>query len=151
MPHPVSDLPDHIGYWLRFVSNHVSGGFAKRLAAHDIGIAEWVMLRHLFDGPGLPPSELADRLGVTRGAITKLAGRLIARSLISRKAAPDDGRAQTLALTAKGRALLPRLAALADQNDKAFFGHLSAADKKVLLGILNGVIERHGLSAPPIE
>ena len=46
---PVSDLTDHLGYWLRFVSNHVSQAFASRVAAHGVSVAEWVLMRQLFD------------------------------------------------------------------------------------------------------
>ena len=37
--------------------------------------------------------------------------------MLVRTADPEDGRAQTLALTPAGRALVPALAALADVND----------------------------------
>jgi DNA-binding MarR family transcriptional regulator len=38
-------------------------------------------------------------MGMTRGAISKLADRLIAKSLLVRTADPQDGRAQSLSLT----------------------------------------------------
>ena len=56
-----SDLETHLGYWLRFVSNHVSHAFSLKLQARDVTVAEWVVLRDLFDGDGVPPSLLADR------------------------------------------------------------------------------------------
>jgi MarR family transcriptional regulator, lower aerobic nicotinate degradation pathway regulator len=62
-------------------------------------------------------------MGMTRGAITKLADRPINKSLIVRKANRDDGRAQTLAPTPQGTSLVPDLAALADRNDAGFFDH----------------------------
>ncbi len=83
-----------------------------------------VVLRDLFDGDGVAPSLLADRLGMTRGAISKLADRLIAKELIERTASMEDRRQQTLSLTAAGRKLVPALSALADRNDAEFFGHL---------------------------
>lgn len=151
MPRPASELTAHLGYWLRLVSNHVSGEFADRLEARNIKVAEWVLLRNLHDIQGLPPSELADRLGVTRGAITKLADRLIARGLVKRTAAADDKRAQSLSLTTPGRALVPALAAIADANDADFFDHLSAADRRTLLRILTTIIERKNLAGIPLE
>ena len=72
-------------------------------------VAEWVLMRQLLDEEALAPSRLAERMGMTRGAITKLADRLIAKSLLVRAADPEDGRAQTLALTPAGRALVPEL------------------------------------------
>ena len=74
-------------------------------------VAEWVVLRELYDGESAP-SALADRLGMTRGAISKLADRLIAKGLIARRASAGDRRFQSLALTRQGRAMTPKLAAL---------------------------------------
>src|SRR5271155_636579 len=134
-----SDLTAHLGYWLRYVSNHVSQSFARKVVeAHGVTVAEWVLIRQLLEEEALAPSRLADRMGMTRGAITKLADRLIAKSLLTRKADPDDGRAQTLTLTAKGRRLVPELAALADVNDGEFFNHLAPKDRATLLRLLRG-------------
>lgn len=151
MSRPASELTDHLGYWLRFVSNHVSGEFAGRLQARDVKVVEWVLLRNLYDSPGLAPSELAERLGVTRGSVTKLADKLIARSLVERTASQEDGRAQTLSLTGKGRSLVPALATMADENDAAYFDHLAAADRRALLRILKSIIERRNLAGPPVD
>ena len=92
-----SHLTSHLGFWLRFVSNHVSHAFARKLEDRDVTVAEWVLLRELYDVDHIAPSRLAERMGMTRGAITKLADRLIAKRLVSRRANPDDARAQTLA------------------------------------------------------
>ncbi|HEX4078136.1 MAG TPA: MarR family transcriptional regulator [Rhizomicrobium sp.] len=150
-PLPASGLTDHLGYWLRFVSNHVSQGFARKVEAHGVTVAEWVLMRQLFDVDALAPSRLAGRVGMTRGAVTKLADRLIAKSLLARTADPQDGRAQTLALTARGRGLVPQLAALADANDKEFFDRLAPKDRAVLLRILRGIVETRGLKSLPVD
>ncbi|MEQ8286870.1 MarR family winged helix-turn-helix transcriptional regulator [Thalassospira sp.] len=148
--HPVSELTDHLGFWLRHVSNHVSHAFAARLADKDVTVAEWVMMRALYGKDPTLPSRLADDMGMTRGAISKLADRLIAKSLIVRKADRTDGRAQTLALTGAGADLVPRLAELADQNDAAFFGHLSDSDRAVMEQILKRVVEQCRLTTLPL-
>src|SRR5262245_21810108 len=122
----ISDLETHLGYWLRLVSNSVSQSFARKLETEDITVAEWVFLRKLFDADSVPPSRLAELMGMTRGAISKLADRLVAKQLVARTASEDDGRAQFLALTATGRARVPLLADLADRNDAEFFGLLDA-------------------------
>ena len=147
----VSDLATHLGYWLRYVSNHVSQAFARKVEAHGVTVAEWVLMRQLLDEEALAPSRLADHIGMTRGAITKLADRLIAKSLLTRKADPSDGRAQTLALTVKGRRLVPELAALADANDTEFFDHLAPKDRTALLRILRGIVEKRGLKSVPVD
>jgi len=150
-PRHVSDLTAHLGYWLRFVSNHVSQAFARKVEAHGVTVAEWVVMRQLLEEKALAPSRLAERMGMTRGAISKLAERLIAKSLLARAADPKDGRAQVLSLTPAGRALVPRLGALADANDAEFFAHLSAADRKALLRILKGIVDKRSLRFLPVE
>ena len=144
-----SDLETHLGYWLRFVSNHVSHAFSLKLQARDVTVAEWVVLRDLLDGDGVPPSLLADRLGMTRGAISKLADRLVAKELVERTASTEDRRQQTLALTAAGRKLVPALSALADRNDAEFFGHLKPAERAALEKTLRGIVRRHDLKTIP--
>lgn len=120
-PKPASALTDHLGFWLRLVSNQVSQAFAARLDARGVTVAEWVMLRALYDAPPTAPTQLAETMGMTKGAITRLADRLIAKSLVLRRANGEDARAQTLSLTPEGKRLVPQLAALADANDQAFF------------------------------
>jgi DNA-binding MarR family transcriptional regulator len=151
MPKPASPITAHLGYWLRAVSNHVSHAFARKVDAHGVTVAEWVLLRQLLDVSSLAPSALAERMGMTRGAISKLAERLVNKALITRRDDPHDGRAQVLALTAAGRALVPRLAALADQNDAEFFAHLSDRDRRHLQRILASVVERRGLTGMPVD
>ena len=146
---PVSDLETHLGYWLRMVSNAVSQSFARRVEAEGVTVAEWVFLRMLWDIDPVAPSLLAGRMGMTKGAISKLADRLIGKALVERRADPVDGRAQILSLTAAGRALVPRLAALADVNDAAFFGTLSPEDRNDLERLLRKIVSDRKLTDVP--
>lgn len=146
-----SELTAHQGYWLRMVSNAVSQAFARKLAAEEVTVAEWVLMRSLHGPEPLTPSSLADQMGMTRGAITKLAERVMAKGLIGRQAHEADGRAHYLFLTEKGRARLPRLAELADQNDAGFFGVLEAQDQATLDRLLRLLVERHGLRNAPVD
>jgi DNA-binding MarR family transcriptional regulator len=147
----VSTLEDHLGYWLRYVSNQVSQAFARKVLERDVTVAEWVMLRMLFEHDALAPSVLAERLGMTRGAISKLGDRLVAKALVTRTADENDRRYQALAITAAGRALVPELAALADRNDAEFFGHLSAADRAAIMRIMQDIVRRRGVRTLPVD
>ncbi len=147
----VSGLEDHLGYWLRYVSNQVSHAFSRKVAACDVTVAEWVMLRELYDRDAMVPSALADRLGMTRGAISKLADRLAAKALLTRVPGKKDRRYQNLALTQAGRALVPELSALADQNDADFFGHLTLADRTALERIMQDTVRKLGLRTMPVD
>ena len=148
---PPSDLHAHLGYWLRLVSNAVSHGFARAVEAEGVTVAEWVVLRLLHDVERIAPSQLAARLGMTKGAISKLGDRLAAKGLVVRQANPDDGRAHTLELQPAGRALVPRLAALADRNDAAFFGRLAPGERRELDRLLRRLAADHAPTSVPVE
>jgi DNA-binding MarR family transcriptional regulator len=146
-----SPLEAHLGYWLRFVSNHVSHGFRRKLEGREVTVAEWVLLRELFDHEQAIPSELAERIGMSRGTISKLIDRVVAKGLVTRGVHDDDGRYQRVQLTAAGRALVPTLAALADENDESFFGHLTHAERARLERALKALVRHHELRALPID
>ncbi len=144
-----SPLEAHLGYWLRFVSNHVSHAFAAKVEGSGVTVAEWALMRTLFERDGASPSAVSDSMGMTRGAITKLVDRLSAKGLVVRGAGGTDQRTQSLALTRAGRALVPALAALADRNDAEFFGHLKPSQRAALEGLLKDIVRRHALKTIP--
>lgn len=146
----ISPLESHLGYWMRYVSNHVSHAFSLKLATRGVTVAEWVVLRELHDGESAP-SALADRLSMTRGAISKLADRLIVKGLIVRRANAGDRRFQSLALTRAGRAATPKLAALADENDREFFADLDSATREAIATAMKDIVRRKGLRGAPVD
>lgn len=79
----VSQLEDHVGYWLRTVSNQISGSFKKKLEAKKTTVAEWVVLRLLYDC-GASPGSIAEKAGMTPGAITKIVDKLLAKVWVTR-------------------------------------------------------------------
>jgi DNA-binding MarR family transcriptional regulator len=149
-PADVTNLRSHIGFWLRFVSNHVSHAFARKLEGSGVTVAEWVILREMFDSPSTSPSALATSTGLTRGAVSKLIDRLVLKSLVSRAEASGDRRFQDIKLTSAARALVPKLARIADQNDEAFFSELSAEERERLLATLKKLVAANRLHKIPI-
>jgi DNA-binding MarR family transcriptional regulator len=147
----VSELTRHTGFWLRFVSNHVSHAFMRKLFPSGVTVAEWVVLREMYDKEEMSPSALADLTGMTRGAASKLVDRLVAKKLVSRQGRTDDRRYQDIELTAAGRRLVPGIAAIADQNDEEFFTALSTKERAALIAILKKLVQAHGLHQIPME
>jgi DNA-binding MarR family transcriptional regulator len=146
-----SELTDHTGYWMRMVSNAVSQEFARKVSDEDVTVAEWSFMRALYDLEPTPPSVLAEKMGMTKGAISKLAERLVAKGLVERADSQQDRRAHSLSLTTKGRTKIPILASLADKNDAEFFGVLSKKEHETLDHILRLLAERRALTATPVD
>ena len=146
-----SELTDHTGYWMRMVSNAVSQEFARKVSVEGVTVAEWSFMRALYDLQPTPPSVLAESMGMTKGAISKLADRLAAKGLIERAESQEDRRAHSLSLTKEGRAKIPVLASLADQNDAEFFGVLTKEEHERLDLTLKALAERRGLKTTPVD
>jgi DNA-binding MarR family transcriptional regulator len=147
---PVSPLDAHLGFWMRFVSNQVSAEFARAVEARGVSVSEWVALRTLFDAPESTHGALVAALGMTKGAVSKVVSRLQDKGLVTRAAHDADARAQLLALTRAGRALVPALARDADANDQRFFGHLSAKQRRELMALLQEMVRVHQLVQVPV-
>ncbi|MFG1379037.1 MarR family winged helix-turn-helix transcriptional regulator [Xanthobacter autotrophicus] len=148
---PVSELTDHTGFWMRMVSNAVSQAFARKVETEGVTVAEWSFMRALYNRDPTPPSVLANRIGMTKGAISKLADRLLAKGLIERTESANDKRAHSLSLTRQGKAKIPALASLADRNDAEFFGVLTKEEHETLDRILKVLAERRELKATPVD
>jgi DNA-binding MarR family transcriptional regulator len=139
-----------MGYWLRCASNQASQALSLRVEDLGVTLAEWVVLRELYDG-GRRPSALADKLGLTRSAISRLAQRLVAKLLITQDATAGEGRGQMLSLTDSGRVLVPVLAMRADVNDREFFGHLDLRTRALIVSTLREIVRRRGSRAAPAD
>ncbi len=138
---------DHLGYWLTFVSSKVVASLARRLEIHDVSVSEWIALRKLFDQPAaISISALAEQMGMTKAPVSRLVERLVQKELIYRQDSRDDGRAQQIWLSSDGRKLVPKLAAIADENDEAFFGHLTMNVRPMMIALMQDIVKRYRLT-----
>lgn len=144
-------LEDHLGFWLRFVSNHVSGRFEKLITAHGLTVTEWVALRTLYNKAQSTHAELIEALGMTKSAASKVVTRLEAKGLACRISAAHSAREQLIVLTPQGRDLLPVLAACADDNEQFFFGHLDLGTRQALQQAMIDLTKHHQLTQLPVE
>lgn len=144
-------LETHVGYWMRLVSNQVSGAFARSLGQRDISVAEWVALNQIARQKDVTSSALAASMSMTRGALSKILDKLETKGLVARKDNPDDNRAQLLSLTREARRVLPALTKIADHNDAHFFSVLNAKERDALNAILRKLAALHQLGDVPVE
>lgn len=147
----IPDLESHLGYWLRRVSNVVSGAFTRALQEKQTSVAEWVLLRELQKRGQAAPGDLADYLGMTRGAVSKIVDKLEAKRWVQAGAKEGDSRYRLLSLTRAGQRTLPLLAEIANQNDEAYFDCLSAKERTALLRLLMKLSEQNRIKDVPTE
>lgn len=150
-PDSISGLEAHLGYWMRRVSNHVSGTFVRALKQVETSAAEWVFVRELYERTEATPGEMAEAVGMTRGAVSKIVDKLEAKGWVRASGSPSDGRVQVLSLTRTGQRAVPGLARIADENDEEFFGCLSANERDALRRLLVKLADCNGIREVPVE
>jgi MarR family transcriptional regulator, organic hydroperoxide resistance regulator len=131
-----STLTDHVGYWLRRLSDEVHQSFERKLAARDVTVAQWNVLITVYHRDATTATGVARLIGIDPGAVSRLVDRLAGKGLMTRHADPASRRTIQLALTPAGRTLVPDLIAIADANDAAYFGALPDAERAALIGQL---------------
>jgi DNA-binding MarR family transcriptional regulator len=147
----IASLDNHLGYWLRRVSNRVSGSFARSLEAKETSVPEWVVLRYLSERDEATPGKLSKILMMSRGGISKIIDKLEAKGWIECRTDAEDTRVRPLSLTRSGQRVLPSMAKIADQNDEKFFGCLTSSEKDVFLRLLRKLSDFHRIENVPVE
>lgn len=81
-------------------------GFASQLGRLRLGFTQLAALYVLADGGVTTVSDLADTLGRSPSATSRLVDGLVRRRLVERRPETEDRRQKTLTLTQRGQALL---------------------------------------------
>jgi len=94
----------------------------------NVSAAGGLVLGLLRDHGSMSPSELGDRLIVTRATVTGLLDSLERRGYVERSPNPSDRRSLTVALTPAGQTVLQRLRTLVHEREKAWMSGFSEAE-----------------------
>jgi MarR family 2-MHQ and catechol resistance regulon transcriptional repressor len=119
-------LFDRIGRLLRPLGVSAAGG---------------LVLGVLRDGGQLSPSELGERLIVTRATVTGLLDSLERRGFVRRSANPADRRSLLVEITPAGLTVLQQLRTIVHRNEKEWMAVLSEAEVRAYIGLLHRVQE----------
>ena len=130
------DVSQSIGQQLVNLVTLMRRGVELRMAAHGLTDAQWKPLWLLQSGQATTANELARRMDVDAGAITRLVDRLEAKGLIERLRSAADRRVVHLRLTDAGVAASAEVPhVLAAVNNDLLQG-FSEADWKQLRKLL---------------
>jgi MarR family transcriptional regulator, organic hydroperoxide resistance regulator len=81
------------------------GAADAALSHYGVRVGQNLLLEELWRSDGLTPGEMAQRLRVTTPTVVKMATRMEATGLLSRRRDPRDARLVRLYLTERGRSL----------------------------------------------
>jgi DNA-binding MarR family transcriptional regulator len=114
--------------------------------------AQFLVLKHLGEGVARTAADLCRLNRYDTGAMTRILDRLEEKGLMRRERGREDRRVVFLRLAPAGRALLPRLMAVASRVLEVHLAGFSGAEIEALKGYLhrmidNGQAQQHNQSS----
>lgn len=132
----------------RIWRNRINEALRQRGQSH----ARWITLIwvHLLGGEA-NHRELAERIGVEPPTLIRLLNRLEAEGLVERAALPGGAsRAKTVRLTARGKAVLAELNAIAEQARAAFLQDVDLDKLKASMSLFDDLLAKAAGGQAPL-
>ncbi|MDB5331133.1 MAG: transcriptional regulator, MarR family [Phycisphaerales bacterium] len=135
------------------VASDVLAAIETYLARHDMSQGRFTVLALLNRNPDEPmsPSDLAARSGVTRATMTGLLDGLEREKFVRREPDQKDRRMLLVELTPRGRKMLDGIFPDYYRRIAKMMGHLTEAQKKTLVELLNQVTPGLSAMTEPLE
>ncbi len=113
----------------------------------NVSAAGGLVLGILRDRGPISPSELGERLIVTRATVTGLIDSLETRGFVRRSPNPDDRRGLLVEITPAGLTVLQELRTIVHRNEKVWLSDLSDQDLRSYIEVLHRI--QDGLASIP--
>jgi DNA-binding MarR family transcriptional regulator len=134
-----ADHEAELRLWLRLLTctTLIEGEVRRLRDEFDVTLPRFDLMAQLDKAPnGMTLGELSQRMMVSNGNVTGLVERLVEQSLLDRRAAPNDRRAQIVSLTAEGRRAFRTMARAHENWIAEIFGELEPNEIETLMGLL---------------
>ncbi|WP_207260898.1 MarR family winged helix-turn-helix transcriptional regulator [Desulfovibrio sp. Huiquan2017] len=123
---------DRFRHFNRFYTNY-TGLLGSHLYDSPVNLSEARVLFELDSRPGISARDLAARLGLDKGYLSRMLRRFVDRGWLAERHSPDDARAKELRLDEAGTALMAELHRAASDQAKRALAGLSPEDRARLL------------------
>jgi len=114
-----------------------------RLTGAHVTAAQGMVLGFLHENDQVTSRDLGERVMLDSATLTGILDRLEKASLVERKTHPEDRRALSVCLTARGRQLTENLIALAETANQNFLEPLTSEEQVILRLLLKKLCQKH--------
>ena len=130
-------LNEVIGFRLRRIQNHLSRGFAERLAGRDLRPGVFTALALIDANPGLSQTALATEIGFDKATVVAIVDALEGQGWAERRQSKADRRRRALEITPAGKAALTELQDICLANEARINRALSGDERRELYRLLD--------------
>ena len=134
-----------VGFTLSSLGYAVAARFRATLAPLELEPREFALLRTVAAAEGRSQQAVGGLLHIPASRMVAFVDALEARGRLERRHNPLDRRTRELHLTDRGRSLLERALALANDFEREMLAELSAHEREQLLALLQRISLRLGL------
>jgi DNA-binding MarR family transcriptional regulator len=113
----------------------------ERIRMHGIDVRQFGLLTALAGGGPMSQGDLGEALGVDRTTMVALVDEMEGAGLVRRERNPDDRRAYSVTLTARGKRVQKLAEETLDRVADEFFGRLTRHDRELLQAFLARLLE----------
>ena len=142
---------DSVLGWFTRSAKLMRGAADLALRRHGVHVGQNLLLEALWERDGLTPGAIAERLHVTTPTVVKMANRMEAAGLLTRRRDAADSRLVRLYLTDRGRAAqraVERELALLEERATAGLGE---DERRCLVAALERIVHNLEGEVPPEE
>ena len=132
---------DNLGYLLNRCAAQIAIRFQNELEPFGISLAQWGAMLAIHEKGSASPSDVAARVGIDRGATSRLIARMEANGLVERRIHNDDRRSVVLFLSPTARAEMPGLIARSKRVNRDVLALLPKDDRKTLMASLSRLLD----------
>jgi DNA-binding MarR family transcriptional regulator len=134
-------LSGYVGYALRRAQGVLFADFHDTLAELGLRPGQFAVLTLISSNPGASQSSVSAALGIQKANFVATIADLEARGFVARRKSVADGRSYALDLTASGRRVLERAAALQKEHEAKVTARLGVRGREQLLDLLGKLSE----------
>ena len=130
-----------LGYVVNHLSRLMTQSLNDEIKEHGVSPGQLPVLLCLWEQDGLTQRELYVRVNIEQATMSNTLKRMERDGLVFRKTDPNDRRASRIHLTTRAQDLEKKLTSAAKSVNKAALGKLKKKDKKVLMDMMELMIE----------
>ncbi len=130
------DNNDQLSYKIQRTSALAMSKLGKSLEPLELTPVLASLILMVSENPGILQNKLGRKLGIKRTNTSIMVSRLKSRSLLDTQ---ENGRTQSLSLTAEGTILVSKIEGILDAHEQACFGHLNGPEKNNAISSLRTI------------